>query len=227
MSNKEVHENTTDTSEAIKYFKDSVFKGGQWIPELIKSMSFWTLEEETYNSQHNKYLIDGEAFDWLLLAKRLLDEVGDLVPVTEKNRLLLSEDISDLLSHDEFKKLLGPEKYSAYLNYWYGIVVEEAVIRNAEEEENKGHPRSGKIGKAQIKQKAYQTLYGLDQEELYNNFLSEKGYHKTPTFNVSTVKEFTYWLFKHRLVSSEGERVASDTRKGLLLLNRIAYKNHK
>ena len=215
-----------DSSESMKYFKNSLSQGKEWVSELIKSMSLWTLEEEVYNSKNNKYLIDGEAFDWLLLARRLLDAIGDLVPTTEKNRLLLSEDISDLMSQDEFRNLLGPEKYSAYLNYWYGIVVEEAVIRSAEEEEGKGMPRSGKIGKARIRQKAYEKLYGLNQEELYNTFLSDKGYQKTPSFNVGIAKEFTYWLFKYRLVNSEGERVASDTRKGLLLLNKMA-QTHK
>ena len=215
-----------DASESMQYFKNSLYEGKEWVSELIKSMSLWTLEEEIYNGKHNKYLIDGEAFDWLLLARRLLDAIGDLVPTTEKNRLLLSEDISDLMSQDEFRNLLGPEKYSAYLNYWYGIVVEEAVIRSAEEEEGKGMPRSGKIGKARIRQKAYEKLYGLNQEELYNTYLSDKGYQKTPSFNVGIAKEFTYWLFKYRLVNSEGERVASDTRKGLLLLNKMA-QTHK
>ena len=84
-----------DASESMQYFKNSLYEGKEWVSELIKSMSLWTLEEEVYDSKHNKYLIDGEAFDWLLLARRLLDSVGDLVPTTEKNRLLLSEDISD------------------------------------------------------------------------------------------------------------------------------------
>ena len=222
MHNNEDTCGNIDASESMKYFRNSLSEGKEWVSELIKSMSFWDLEEEMYNSKHNKYLIDGEAFDWLLLARRILDGVGDLVPITEKNRLLLSDDISDLMSQSEFRNLLGPEKYSAYLNYWYGIVVEEAVIRSAEEEEAKGMPRSGKLGKARVRQKAYEKLYGLNQEELYNNFLSDKGYQKTPSFNVGIAKEFTYWLFKYRLVNSEGERVASDTRKGLLLLNKMA-----
>jgi len=226
MYNNKNYVGDIDSSESMKYFKNSLSQGKEWVSELIKSMSLWTLEEEIYNGKHNKYLIDGEAFDWLLLARRLLDAIGDLVPTTEKNRLLLSEDISDLMSQDEFRNLLGPEKYSAYLNYWYGIVVEEAVIRSAEEEEGKGMPRSGKIGKARIRQKAYEKLYGLNQEELYNTYLSDKGYQKTPSFNVGIAKEFTYWLFKYRLVNSEGERVASDTRKGLLLLNKMA-QTHK
>ena len=192
MYNNKNYVGDIDSSESMKYFKNSLYQGKEWVSELIKSMSLWTLEEEVYNSKNNKYLIDGEAFDWLLLARRLLDAIGDLVPTTEKNRLLLSEDISDLMSQDEFRNLLGPEKYSAYLNYWYGIVVEEAVIRSAEEEEGKGMPRSGKIGKARIRQKAYEKLYGLNQEELYNTFLSDKGYQKTPSFNVGIAKEFTY-----------------------------------
>ena len=226
MKHKSTRNESPDTQPAIDYLTNSLNDGRPWEKALIEAMAFWTLSEELYNGKHHRYLIDGEAFDWLLLARRLLDAIGDLVPTTEKNRLLLSEDISDLMSQDEFRNLLGPEKYSAYLNYWYGIVVEEAVIRSAEEEEGKGMPRSGKIGKARIRQKAYEKLYGLNQEELYNTYLSDKGYQKTPSFNVGIAKEFTYWLFKYRLVNSEGERVASDTRKGLLLLNKMA-QTHK
>ena len=40
------------------------------------------------------------------------------------------------------------------------------------------------------------------------------------------LKEFTYWLFKYRVRSLEGARVASDTRKGLAALSRVeaAYR---
>ena len=97
MYNNKNYVGDIDSSESMKYFKNSLYQGKEWVSELIKSMSLWTLEEEVYNSKNNKYLIDGEAFDWLLLARRLLDAIGDLVPTTEKNRLLLSEDISDLI----------------------------------------------------------------------------------------------------------------------------------
>ena len=34
-------------------------------------------------------------------------------------------------------------------------------------------------------------------------------------------KTFTYWLFKRRISKSDPARLASDTRKGILILERI------
>ena len=35
-----------------------------------------------------RYLVGGEAFDWLLLAERLCDEIEDLIPDDEREALL-------------------------------------------------------------------------------------------------------------------------------------------
>ena len=221
MVNPKFSHDQIGNTEAINHLKESLSQGKNWLQSLVESISIWNLEEETHKNQHNRYLLDGEAFDWLLLAERLLNEVDGLIPDNEKTGFLFSGDFSDYLSQEDFKKLLGPTKYSGYLNYWYGIIVEEAVIRNAEEEEGKGLPRSGKGAIVKIKELAYKKLYGFDQQELYCKFLSEKGYNRTKLFSIGLAKEFTYWLFKFRLIHSEPERVASDTRKGLLFLNKM------
>ncbi|SVE02746.1 uncharacterized protein METZ01_LOCUS455600, partial [marine metagenome] len=43
-------------------------------------MERWTLPSEVYNGAHHQYLIRGEAFDWLLLARRVATELGSLIP---------------------------------------------------------------------------------------------------------------------------------------------------
>jgi hypothetical protein len=40
--------------------------------------------------------------------------------------------------------------------------------------------------------------------------------------SVTQLKEFTYWLFKYRLKTSDKAKIASDTKKGLDALHQMA-----
>ena len=206
--------------EAIEHLKSALEQGRDWVPALLESMAMWTIPEEVHDDRHNRYLLGGEAFDWLVLAERLLAEVDGLVPQEEKSQLLASGEFPRTLSEDELRGLLGPEKYSAYLNYWYGVVVEQAVMRSAEEEEQKRLPIRGTRARREAAERAFQRVYGEGREELHRRFRGERGYRESASVTATEAKEFTYWLFKHRLITGEGERVASDTRKGLLFLNK-------
>lgn len=208
-------------AQAIAHLKNALAQGRNWVTALLESMSLWTLAEEVYQEHHNRYLLDGEAFDWLLLAERLLAEVDGLVPEDEKRELLFSGDFSRSLTEEEVKSLLGPEKYSAYLNYWYGVIVEEAIIQSAKEEEQKRLHSGGISASFAITDGAFRRVYGQEREELHQQFREEKGYSESASFTATEAKEFTYWLFKYRLIHGEGERVASDTRKGILFLQKV------
>ena len=73
--------------------------------------------------------------------------------------------------------------------------------------------------------KAYNRIYGAGQQVLFDMFLKEKKYSKRKTITLSEMKEFTYWLFKYRLKSNDKSRVASDTKKALMQMQRdIAAK---
>ncbi len=207
-------------AEAIRHLRRELAQGRDWAPALLESMAMWTLAEEVHEERRNRYLLDGEAFDWLLLAERLLSEVDGLVPESEKSHLLASGEFPRSVSDEEFRSLLGPEKYSAYLNYWYGVVVEQAVVRSAEEEEQKRLPVRGARARREAAERAFRRVYGEGRGTLHRRFRAERGYARTTTVTATEAKEFTYWLFKHRLITGEGERVASDTRKGLLFLQR-------
>jgi len=209
-----------NNAQAIAHLKSALAQGRDWVPALLESMALWTLSEEVYQDEYYRYLLDGEAFDWLLLAERLLAEVDGLVPEEEKKELLFSGDVPRSLTDDEFKNLLGPQKYSAYLNYWYGVVVEEAVLQCAEEEERKSLHSGGLRASSELTDRAFHRVYGLERGELQRQFREEKGYSDSPSLTSTEAKEFTYWLFKYRLVHAEGERVASDTRKGILFLQK-------
>ena len=210
----------TDNSRAIAHLKNALYDGREWIPALLESISLWTLTDEVYKHHNHRYLLDGEAFDWLLLAERLLTEVDGLVPEDEKRDLLFSGDLPRSISTLEFKNILGTQKYSAHLNYWYGIVVEEAVILCAEEEERKRLQSDGMGKSFDVNTQAFLKIYGHSQRDLYLRFRKEKGYEESSPYSITEDKEFTYWLFKYRLINGEGERVASDTRKGILYLEK-------
>ena len=210
--------------QVIDYLKESLARGKDWFPALLESISLWTLSEEIVGDKHYRYLLDGEAFDWLLLAERLLSEVDELVKQDGKRDLLATGDISKLASDEQFRNLLGAEKYSAYLNYWYGVVVEQAIIKSVEEEETKRIKSSGIVAPYGVTQVAYQRTYGQTQEALQAQFRKDKGYSHQSYMARAEVKEFTYWLFKFRIKHGEGARVASDTRKGIQFLRRAQIK---
>ena len=75
-------------AEAISYFKEAIGSGKHWYLALLGAIGLWASAAEDYNGRSYVYLIDGEAFDWLLLAERLCETVKDLLPENEMNDLL-------------------------------------------------------------------------------------------------------------------------------------------
>ena len=144
-----------------------------------------------------------------------------LLPEEAKRELLFTGDVSGSVSGEGFKDLLGHQKYSAYLNYWYGVVIEEAVVQCVEEEEWKRIHSGGVQSPSGVTDLAFRRVYGLDQDTLLKLFREKKGYPASESMTLTEIKEFTYWLFKYRLQNSEGARVASDTRKGILFLEKM------
>ena len=80
--------NSEGDIKAIEHLKESIAIGKHWYVSLLEAIKLWKSIEENYKGRNYKYLIDGEAFDWLLLAERLCQEIGDMVPEQEKIDLL-------------------------------------------------------------------------------------------------------------------------------------------
>jgi len=83
-----IEEACSEENEAVKQLKKEITAGKSWFIALLEAISRWTAGEETCEGRVYKYVIDGEAFDWLLLAERLLDSLGAIVPEGEKQALL-------------------------------------------------------------------------------------------------------------------------------------------
>ncbi|MEK7280924.1 MAG: hypothetical protein AAB037_01050, partial [Chloroflexota bacterium] len=149
--------------QAIEHLKQALAQGRPWYPALLEAIGLWTLAEETVDGQHYRYLIDGEAFDWLLLAQRLGREANGLIPQEEMSRLLERGQPPQELSRAEFKRLIGAGKYKAYLNYYYGVTVEEALQGVVEEEVRKRRNCVGLSEEGGLQEEIFLQLYGAPQ----------------------------------------------------------------
>jgi hypothetical protein len=207
-------------NEAIAYLKQSIAAGRHWYLALLGAMGLWTSAGEVYRGRAYCYLIEGEAFDWLLLAERLCQEVDDLLPEDEKNNLLFHGVPPLELQAGEVGKLIGEKKYRQYLNFFYGVTVEEALFLAVQEEIDKERRVGALRTRTDATDEAFRRIYNAEREDLLKRFQEEKGRPRTDTLSLGELKEFTYWLFKHRLKESEKARIASDTRKALEYLKK-------
>jgi len=163
-------------TEVIRHLEQAITGGKHWYIALLEAIGLWTTAEETHDGRTYHYLIDGEAFDWLLLAERLCEAVDGLLPDDEKLALLFKGKPPLNLSVDEFNRLIGNAKYHQYLNYFYGITVEEALISAVQEEVRKERRISGYNKEHDTVNEVYQRIYGATKAVLLRRFRQEKGY---------------------------------------------------
>ena len=198
-------------ASAIEHLRQSIGSGEHWFTALLEAISLWSSPEETYHGRTYRYLINGEAFDWLLLAERLCEEVNDLLPDDEKKALLLHGRPPIDIGMDTFKEHVGDIKYHQYLNYFYGIIVEDALLAVVQEEVRKERRSSGYTEENDSDKEAFLRIYGDTRTDLLAKFRKERRYPRRRSISLTELKEFTYWLFNYRLKHSEKARVASDT----------------
>lgn len=190
-----------------------------WFVSVLEAVGQWPPAEEEVHGRRYRYLIGGEAFDWLLLAERLCEALADLVPAEEREPLLLHGRFPVEIPEEEFRRLLGAAKHRAHLNFVYGVQVEEAlqlgVLQEVEKERmcqvwENGH----------VDEEVCRRIYGASRRELFDRFRRDRRVRRD-SVSLGDLHEFTYWLFKHRLNNADPARVASDTRKGLTVLARL------
>ena len=121
------------------------------------------------------------------------------------------------LSEAEFRDALGPASYTAYLNSFYGITVEEALHCAVELEAAKSHALDASAGLG-----LYERIYGRSLPELLAAHAAGARRRSAPRrLAWPTYKSFTYWLFRWRVRTCVAPRVASDTRKALNYLRQM------
>lgn len=203
------------TPEAVLHLRSAVRSGVPWPRALLQAVGLWTLPEEVYQERTFHYLIQGEAFDWLVLAERLCMELDGFILAEDRERLLFRGELPEHVEPELFRDMLGTNKYRSYLNYWYGVVVEEALQLAVEEEVRKSHLARGYSDTEDLVEEAYTRLYGDTRTAHLEEFRRQEHLKRAGGLSISDLKQFTYWLFKRRMGMWDPARVASDTRKGI------------
>ena len=201
--------------DALALLEAELAAGKHWFLALLAAIGAWRFPSETVDGRRYDYLIDGEAFDWLLLAERLVELLDGRASEQERQTLLSSGRAPIDVEPQEFRRLIGEAKHQAYLNYLYGITVEEALQLAVEEEVHKERRCHAWAGREPVDEVAFQRIYGKGRGELVALFREERGLHQGDSLSFDDLKLFTYWLFKYRLRHCDRARVASDTRKAL------------
>jgi hypothetical protein len=201
--------------EAINHLKQAITSGKNWYLALLEAIGLWTMVKENRHNRSYQYLIDGEAFDLLLLAERLCEEVAGLIPEDERNELLFHGKPPVSLSAEEIKNLIGSSKYAQYLNYFYGIIAEEALSLAIQNEVRKERWTQGLNNENGVTDEACRRIYDETRKALLRKFRRQKGYPQPRSISLGELKAFIYWLFRYRLEHCDKSRVASDTKKAL------------
>lgn len=212
---------TGTDAEALQRMHASLAEGNHWCVAMLEAIALWRSSHETLHGRIYTYLIAGEAFDWLELAERLLDELGELVPEEEREALLFQGKLPLDITPWEFQRTLGRVKYRAHLNFWYGVLVEEALLVAVEERMAKEGASVGLSGRTGRDNAIYQWVYGLTLAELLAAYAEQRGVATADTMSLAEHRAFTYWCFKHRLEHRDPAKVASDTRLGLAKLQQM------
>ena len=208
-------------SEALRHLKSAVRAGVPWHQALLEAVGLWTLPQEVFQDRTYQYLIEGEAFDWLVLAERLCAEMDGVIPAEEKERLLFRGVLPLQEDAQTFQDYLGAGKYRGYLNYWYGVVVEEALQLAVEDEVRKRHKARGYSDSEDLVEDAFTQLYGETRTALLEEFRLHAHIRRNRGLTLSDLKGFTYWLFKRRVNMWDPARVGSDARKGIRRLQAL------
>lgn len=199
-----------------------------WKMSVLQTIAEWPLANETVGEENYVYLIGGEAFDWRLLAQRLLAECGDCVELDSWHEWLADPVLFAGFEEPEFMRAVGVDKFRAHLSYFYGITVEQSLIAAVEEEITHRRVASGRQLSDSSLELAYETLYGNARDQLWEVFKLEagvnparEGWRHRDEHSLASEDAFTYWLFKLRMEQSDPAKIASDTRKGLAKLERM------
>ena len=108
-----------------------------WKQLLFDVIREWKLSNEKFSTNQINYLICGEAFNWKTLAIRLASQSKNLSTNEEFWKWINESDHNGGISETDLNDFLGYEKFRAHLSYFYGVIVEQALIASVEYSEIK------------------------------------------------------------------------------------------
>ena len=224
-----------ETVSAIARLKSDIgASGNDWKLKVLEAIAEWPLANENVEGEEFEYLIGGEAFDWRLLAQRLLDECGSVIPDETLWEWLSDPVLFAGFEEPDFMRAVGVDKFRAHLSYFYGVTVEQSLLVAVEEEVTHRRVGNGRPASDQSLEQAHRLLYGEERDPLWAVFKLEagvgaarEGWRHRDEHTLGSEDAFTYWLFKLRMEKSDPAKIASDTRKGLAKLERMLKSDNR
>ena len=183
---------------------------------LIKKI-FYKIDELTYEELSN-ILILKEGFNWkssllpILKINFSLDEINNFY-----------QKLTNLGDKFKLKELMPPRLYSAHLNYYYGVVVEQAIreIKRKDIEKEKNIISESTFD--YIDNEIFNFLYGKAKMNLWKEYalnfrLKSKSYYVPNKIYCNESDNFDYWLSKKRILICTRELNASLLSRGIKYL---------
>ena len=201
--------------DPLRRFDVELEAGSHWYLAALRACGEWRLADEVHQGRRLTYLVADEALDLVLLIDRIASTRRDAVPRAERDELRFHGRPPVYVPGDVFAGAIGEARLNAYLNYFYGVDAEEALVHAVELEAGKAHP----LDRAAMD--VYLLVYGKTLDELLAAYRAARGFKDDGRVRWSAWKDFTYWCFRLRLRSQVPARIASDTRKGIALLQRL------
>ena len=177
-----------------------------WQISILNEISNWDMNNK--KQKDLEYLIFGEALDWKLLAE---------IISYNKNGFI----------DDKLDRWLN--FCDSIISFYYGVIVERSLIIDTQEKYYKKNIGAGIPPNENFCENVFTDLYNLTYSNLredYNKNFSINQDNKLSNFLYDENK-FTYWLFKIRILNSQPEKLASDTKRGLDRLMNIKYNHFK
>ena len=224
---------TEEAFAAISRLKSDIdSEENDWKLTVLQAIADWPLANEDVEGEKFEYLIGGEAFDWRLLAKRLLGECGSAISDETLWEWLSDPVLFAGFEEPDFMRAVGVDKFRAHLSYFYGVTVEQSLLVAVEDEVTHRRVGNGRQLSEGSLERAYELLYGNARDQLWQVFKLEagvgaarEGWRHRDEHSLGSEDAFIYWLFKLRMERSDPAKIASDTRKGLAKLERMRQNN--
>lgn len=205
-----------DEQKVLHQLKQDLRDGKNPTRALLTASAGWSLSEEVIEDVHYRYILAEEAFDLVSLMNRLAGDCQGIISREDLSDALFIDEYELVRTDENLRRELGSLKYSQYLNYFYGVLLEEVLIFATEDEVRKMYTSNGFRSVAKETDLALVRLYGTNERALLDRYCKEEGVELINTeMTVTQKREFTYWLFKFRMRSAEPAKAASDVSKAL------------
>ena len=181
--------------------------------EIIKEL--FIKIDQLQKEELAKLLIFNESFNWKAVLLPILKIKYDLETIID-----FYKETIKLGNQFKLKSLMPSRLYSAHLNYYYGVLVEQSIREIKRKDFEKEKNILSKSSFDSIDNEIFIFLYGKSKLNLWKEFslnfrLKSKSYYVPSKIYCNESDKFDYWLSKRRILKCTRELNASLLSRGL------------